>query len=95
MTLALRIAVSFSIASFLCAAVHAQTTYRWAGGNGGSWQEPSNWSPQGVPGSEDRAVFEDEADVTLDADVTVDEIAAEVDFGLITFSSSDHEFVRI
>ena len=38
-------------------------------------------------------MFTSDADVTLDADVTVGSIVAE--FGVITFSSSDHEFVRI
>ncbi len=54
----------------------AQTSYKWTGGASGSWQTPTNWTPQGVPGAADNALFETSADVTLAADTRVDRLEA-------------------
>ncbi len=31
--------------------------YQWSGSGGGGWNNPASWTPQGVPGAEDRAVI--------------------------------------
>lgn len=50
-------------------ALHAQTTYTWNGG-AGSWEEPSNWTPAGVPTATDTAVIA-AGTATLGAGTTV------------------------
>ncbi|MEM1116864.1 MAG: T9SS type A sorting domain-containing protein [Bacteroidota bacterium] len=81
----------------------AQTTYTWVGGEAGSWQTPSNWSPEGIPGTGDEASFEtvpgkDTVAVSVDADVSVGTIS--YTFGSeagnqLVFSSSGYRFVRV
>ena len=47
----------------------AQTTYTWKGVTG-DWQISTNWTPNGVPGSQDTAIV-NSGRVTLTADVTI------------------------
>ncbi|HEX8385780.1 MAG TPA: Ig-like domain-containing protein [Rubricoccaceae bacterium] len=85
----------------------SQTSYKWTGGPSGSWQTPTNWTPQGVPGAADNALFETSADVTLAADTRVNGLSATGirDFGvfgqppptfpIVTVSSATHRFVSV
>lgn len=43
-------------AALLAAPLHA-ATYTWTGAVSALWNEPGNWSPAGVPGADDDAVF--------------------------------------
>ena len=49
-------AVTF-LAGFTVNSVKAQNTYSWVGATGAVWSTSGNWSPAGVPGSLDTAVF--------------------------------------
>lgn len=50
----------------------AQTTYTWFGG-AGLWNEPANWSPNGVPGAGDNAII-GAGTVELTSDVQVEDL---------------------
>jgi hypothetical protein len=54
----------------LAAPAAAQTTYSWNGANPGDWATPTNWLPNGVPGSADAVVIGSGQPV-LSADATV------------------------
>lgn len=85
----------------------SQTSYKWTGGASGSWQTPTNWTPQGVPGAADNAFFETSADVTLAADTRVNGLSAIgirsfgsplpplPTFPIVTVSSSTYRFVSM
>lgn len=45
------------------------TTYTWNAGNG-TWDDPSSWTPPGVPGATDTAVMSN-GSITLDAETSV------------------------
>jgi hypothetical protein len=47
----------------------SQTTYTWIGGSS-TWQNPSNWTPNGVPGNLDNAII-NSGTITNDDSVTV------------------------
>ena len=74
----------------------AQTTYTWDGGSG-SWQDPTRWSPAGVPGPGDEAAFPSGGAVTLDADVSVGSITVPEaeDVVSVSFTSAGPRFTRI
>lgn len=96
-------ALAFLALSFTVGSAAAQTTYTWAGGTSGSWQTPTNWTPQGVPGVADEALFETSANVTLTANTWVKTLSAvgrraavqPGTFAGVTISSSTSRFVSM
>lgn len=51
----MRLCVSLFLIALLSFPSSAQTLYEWVGGTSGSWSDPTNWSPQGVPAATDTA----------------------------------------
>jgi len=58
--------------------VTALNEFAWNNPAGGNWGDASNWTPNGVPGSGDRAVIDLEGDytVTVNVDVSISSIVA-------------------
>jgi autotransporter-associated beta strand protein len=71
----LGVSVAALFASLMLGPGHAaaQTTYIWTAASG-SWETPTNWTPNGVPGSADTAVFFNDATVTLSSAQAVNSI---------------------
>lgn len=92
----MRLAFALLAVLLACHGAAAQS-YTWAGGASGSWQNPANWTPQGVPGAGQTATFTASASVTLDADVTVGTVAlySGPTTAQITISSAQNRFTSI
>ena len=60
----------------------AQTSYTWTGGTS-SFTTPTNWSPNGTPGSIDDVIFNgtSSANCNFDADVSINNITITSGYG--------------
>ncbi|HKO00309.1 MAG TPA: hypothetical protein VJ032_01365, partial [Thermoanaerobaculia bacterium] len=48
---------AFAVAALIIANSAFAATRSWTGATRGTWSEPSNWSPAGVPSAADKLVF--------------------------------------
>ena len=59
------------VSAFMCVMAHAMS-YTWTGGGAaGTWNDPANWSPNGVPNAGDDAKFELAGDLTITSDIAI------------------------
>ena len=80
-----KLCLSIALLVFFIQPGIAQTTYTWNGVTG-DWTLSTNWTPNGVPGSQDTAIV-NSGRVTLTADVTIAKLELNTDlygdFGLL------------
>ena len=80
-----KLCLSIALFIFFIQSNSAQTTYTWNGGTG-DWALSTNWTPNGVPGSQDTVIV-NSGRVTLTADVTIAKLELNTDldgdFGLL------------
>jgi len=53
----MKMAIPVLIVAILSVVAAAQMDYQWVNPAGGSYADPNNWLPEGIPGSADRAYF--------------------------------------
>lgn len=67
--------IIFSLILFLSLSAHSQTSYTWTGSVSSVWSVAANWTPAGVPGTDDHIQVVSAANAcTLDANRTVSNI---------------------
>ena len=72
-----KLCLSIALFIFFIQSNSAQTTYTWNGVTG-DWALSTNWTPNGVPGSQDTAIV-NSGKVTLTADVTIAKLVLNTD----------------
>jgi len=81
--------------SLLAAGLLEASEFFWAAPDMGNWDDPANWSPQGVPGPGDRASIETNVPLFTAGDRKVQELAITGSDGLVQVVGSKNAVLRV